>query len=326
MGGLYIPSADLWLDPRGRRDFAFVSHAHSDHTGRHRTILATPATAALARARDPACPAEFIEMPFGRRHCFERCAATLIPAGHVLGSAQIHIECEEGDLLYTGDFKRRASLSAEPAGTVHAQTLIMETTYGLPKYRFPPADESFASVAAFCCKALEDGEVPVLLGYSLGRAQEILAGLRGAGFPMLVHKSIVGVTEVYRRFGVDLPSFGEWDGRQAEGHVLVCPPAAARSRAFASLAHKRVAALTGWAMDAPTVHRMGVDKAMVLSDHADYDELLAHVAGVAPGKVLTLHGFAQEFARDLRVRGIEAWALDGPNQLEWAAILGPAQA
>jgi DNA ligase 1 len=323
MGGLHVPSAGLWLDPRGRRDFAFVSHAHSDHTGRHGTILATPATAALARARDPACRAEFIELPYGQRRQFERFAATLIPAGHVLGSAQIHIECEDGDLLYTGDFKRRAGRSTGPAAAVHAETLVMETTYGLPRYRFPAVEESFAAVRAFCAGALEDGQVPVLLGYSLGKAQEILAGLCGEGFPILVHKSITAVAEVYRRFGVGMAPFAEWDGGPADGHVLVCPPAATGSRAYGSLARKRVAALTGWAVDSPTVHRMGVDEAIVLSDHAGYGELLEHVAEVAPSRVLTLHGFAQEFARDLRARGVDAWALTGPNQLEWEAMASP---
>src|SRR5439155_25430141 len=99
---------------------------------------------------------------------------TLIPAGHILGSAQFFLESDAASLLYTGDFKLRAGLSAEPAEWRHADTLIMETTYGLPRYRFPPTAEVIEAMVAFCREALDEGAVPILFGYSLGKAQEIL--------------------------------------------------------------------------------------------------------------------------------------------------------
>lgn len=318
--GIYIPEADFWLDPTKKRPFAFVSHAHSDHTRAHEQILATPATAALASARAHIPRGRFLELPYWERREFEIFAATLIPAGHVLGSAQIHLECAGGDLLYTGDFKLRSGLSSEAAGVAHAETLVMETTYGLPHYRFPPSHEVLALVLKFCAEVLEDGEVPILLGYSLGKAQEILSSLHGLGVPIMLHGSIATMAQVYTEFGIPFPEFVEWDAAAAGGHVLICPPAAAGSRALTAIKNRRVAALTGWALDPAANHRMGVDVAFPLSDHADYDDLLAHVVAVAPRRVLTLHGFAREFARDLRARGIEAWALNGPNQLEWAQM------
>ena len=322
--GVFLPEADLWMDPRFRKPFAFVSHAHIDHTGHHDRILATEATARLASARAGIDFSRFEVMPFGEARDFGCFQALLIPAGHVLGSAQIHIRCDSGDLLFTGDFKLRHGLSSEAAGHCHAETLVMETTYGLPRYCFPPSEEVMAAIVKFCAEALEDGDVPVLLGYSLGKAQEILAALAGSGFPIMLHGSIAKMAEIYASLGHPLPGYRAWKTAESAGHVLLCPPSAAGSRAVTAIAGRRVAAVTGWALDPGAIHRMRVDAAFPLSDHAGYDDLLAHVEAVAPARVLTLHGFALEFARDLRARGIEAWALTGPNQLEWDAMAPPA--
>ncbi|GAB4178603.1 MAG: hypothetical protein Fur0032_19090 [Terrimicrobiaceae bacterium] len=318
--GLYLPDEDIWLDPHHAVDRAFVSHAHCDHTGAHRVIYCTPATARLTAARTGLDGSRFETMPYGERREFPGgWSATLFPAGHVLGSAQIFIESARGSLLYTGDFKLRHGLSCEPATATPAETLVMETTYGLPRYVFPPTPETLAEVRKFCFETLEDGGVPVLLAYSLGKAQEILSALRVGGFVPMLHPSIARLAEIYEEFGVSFPPFAKWDARAVQGHVLLCPPAAAGSRALRSIRKARAAALTGWALDPGARFRMGADAAFPLSDHADYPDLLAHVEAVRPDRVLTLHGFAAEFARDLRARGVEAWALTAPNQLEFEA-------
>jgi len=319
--GVQIPAARLWLDPEGARDFAFISHAHSDHTGRHGRIVCTPATERLMRARMGDLPSEFDTISLGEEKDYEGFSLRLIPAGHVLGSAQLLFRSPEGTLLYTGDFKLRRGLSSERAEAVRAETLIMETTYGLPRYRFPPAGETIAAVVRFCVEAVEDGETPVLLGYALGKGQEILSALAGAGLPIMLHNAILRIARIYEEFGIAFPPYATFAANRAAGHVVVCPPQMAGSKVLRSIRQRRVAALTGWALDPATVHRMQVDAAFPLSDHADYDELWQHVEAVGPRRVLTLHGFAQEFARDLRAKGIEAWALTGHNQLEIALDL-----
>lgn len=312
--GVHLPAVDLWLDPRGRKLLAFVSHAHSDHTGRHQQIFCSLLTARLNAARERIDPGRFLTAEFGKKIDFDGWSGTLIPAGHVLGSAQLFFESEEGSLLYTGDFKRHRGLSSEAAGACHADTLIMETTYGLPKYQFPPAEESRRQLLTFCHETMDEGRVPVVLGYSLGKAQEILAAIAGCGFPIMTHPSITKMVAIYTEAGIPMPACAAWDPEQIAGHVVVCPPNA--SKAWRTLKNCRVATVTGWALDPGTRYRMGADIAIPLSDHADYDGLLAHVEAVSPKRVLTLHGYAQEFARDLRRLGIEAWALTGPNQME----------
>jgi DNA ligase-1 len=319
--GVFLPGCGLWLDPRGSKQLAFVSHAHSDHTGRHGTTIATPATLRLMEARMGALEGECVALGFGEVRAFDSFTLELLPAGHVLGSAQAFVESAAGSLLYTGDFKLRAGATSEAAAHCHAETLVMETTFGLSKYVFPPLEEVLAGIVKFCVEALEESRTPVLLGYSLGKAQEILSRLEGSGLPVMLHASVSKLAEVYRAEGIGLPPYAEWDPTAAAGHVVVCPPGVTGGRALARIPQRRVAMLSGWALDAGAVHRWRCDAAFPLSDHAGYDDLLRHVDAVAPKRVLTLHGFASEFAADLRSRGIEAWALTGPNQLDLNLLL-----
>ena len=323
--GVFLPQSGLWLDPWQAQDFAFVSHAHSDHTARHRRVFCTGPTARLMQVRMGGDFEVFETLPYRERKVFDGWAATLLPAGHILGSAQLFLESDEGTLLYTGDFKLRPGLSSEPAASDHAETLIMETTFGLPRYQFPPAAEVLAAMVKFCLEAIEDGETPVLLGYALGKAQEILAALNGAGLPVMLHGAVEKITRVYEEFGVTFPPYAAYDSANVRGHVLICPPGAKGSRMLAKIKPCRVAMLTGWALDAGAIHRRQVDAAFPLSDHAGYDDLLRQVEAVNPARVLTLHGFAREFASDLRERGIEAWALTGTNQLELSLCLPVAE-
>jgi DNA ligase-1 len=313
--GVYLPREDLWLDPWDRKPFAFVSHAHSDHIAPHDQIIVSERTARLMQARLPGKRNEHV-VAFGERRTIRGLDLMLLPAGHIFGSAQFFLETKDGSLLYTGDFKLRPGRSAEPTEWCHAETLIMETTYGLPRYRLPPTDEVIGQIVAFCRDALEAGAVPVLLGYSLGKAQEILCSLTGAGLKPMLHGSVHQMTRIYEQFGQSFCEYERYKAEDVAGKVLICPPSANRSRMLERIRDKRVAMISGWAVDPNAVYRYQVDAAFPLSDHADYPDLLRYVELVQPRRVLTLHGFAAEFARDLRDRGVEAWALSEQNQLE----------
>lgn len=317
--GVHLPEPGVWLDPRGRRDFAFVSHAHSDHAGRHRETILSAATSRLMRARLGASPREHVP-GFGETLEMREARFTLLPAGHVLGSSQLFLETEEGSLLYTGDFKLRRGLSCEPAAWCHAGTLIMETTFGRPEFVFPPTEEVQAAMVAFCREALEDGAVPVLLGYSLGKAQEILCAVAGAGLRPMLHGAAARMSAIYREFVPGFPDYAGYDADLAAGHVLIFPPGARQAHTLRKHRRRRVAMVTGWGMLPGAVHRYQCDAVFPWSDHAGYDELIDYVKLVNPDRVLTLHGYAAEFAHDLRRLGVEAWSLAGPDQLEFPGI------
>ena len=317
--GLYLPAQDLWLDPWDAKRFAFVSHAHSDHIAPHDEIIVSERTARLMQARLPGTRIEHV-LPFGERRTVHDLNVMLLPAGHIFGSAQFFLFAEKETLLYTGDFKLRPGKSAEPAQWRQADTLIMETTFGRPRYRFPPTEQVVDQIVAFCRETLDDDAVPVLLGYSLGKGQEILCSLDGAGLTPMLHGSVYQMTQVYEQFGQSFCKYVRYSANQVAGKVLICPPSANRSRMLEKIPRKRVAMISGWAVDPNAVYRYQVDAAFPLSDHADYDDLLRYVDLVQPKRVLTLHGFAAEFARDLRNRGVEAWALSDENQLEFPSL------
>ncbi|MDQ2825042.1 MAG: ATP-dependent DNA ligase [Verrucomicrobiota bacterium] len=313
--GVYLPEPDLWLDPWDAKRFAFVSHAHSDHIAPHDEIIVSERTARLMQARMPGKRNEHI-LPFGERRLVHDVDVTLLAAGHIFGSAQIFLQGEHDSLLYTGDFKLRQGKSAEAAQWTQADTLIMETTYGLPRYRLPPTEQVVNQIVAFCRESLDEGATPVLLGYSLGKAQEVLCSLTGAGLTPMLHGSVYQMTRIYEQFGQSFCEYVRYNANEVAGKVLICPPSANRSRMLEKIPRKRVAMISGWAIDPNAIYRYQVDAAFPLSDHADYTDLVRYVDLVQPKRVLTLHGFAAEFARDLRDRGIEAWALSEQNQLE----------
>jgi DNA ligase 1 len=313
--GVFLPNEKIWLDPWDAKPFAFVSHAHSDHIAPHDEIIVSERTSRLMQARLPGERHEHV-LAFGEPSTVHGLAVTLLPAGHIFGSAQFFLESDAGSLLYTGDFKLRPGRSAEATEWRPAETLIMETTYGLPRYRLPPTELVVQQIVAFCREALEEGATPVLLGYSLGKAQEILCSLAEANLHPMLHGSVYRMTRIYEQFGQDFCQYERYDPQAVAGKVLICPPSTNRSRMIQRLTNKRVAMISGWAVEPNAIYRYQVDAAFPLSDHADYDDLLRYVELVQPKRVLTLHGFAAEFARDLRDRGVEAWALSAQNQME----------
>jgi DNA ligase 1 len=313
--GVYVPAIDLWLDPWDEQPAAFVSHAHADHMGNHQEIIFSTVTAKLMTARLPGTRIEH-PLDFRAPFSFREAQVTLYPAGHIYGSAQFYLEIENRSLLYTGDFKLRNGKSAEPIEWRTCDTLIMETTYGLPRYIFPPADEVITQLVRFCAEAIEQNVTPILFGYSLGKAQEILAALFGSGFRILLHPTVLRMTKLYEALRDRLPPYSAFHPEDLPGSVFICPPTASRTKLIQSIWPRRTAILTGWALDPGAIYRYQCDAAFPLSDHADYPDLLRYVELVKPNQVLTLHGYAREFAEDLRRRGVEAWALGEDNQLE----------
>ena len=314
--GVYLPAHDLWLDPWEPKRFAFVSHAHSDHIAPHKEMILSEQTARLMQARMPGTRIEHV-LPFGESRRVRDVDLMLLPAGHIFGSAQLFLTQKNETLLYTGDFKLRRGKSAEAAEWREADTLIMETTFGLPRYQFPPTEKVIEQIVAFCRDAIDDGAVPVLLGYSLGKAQEILCSLDGAGLTPMLHGAVFQMTRIYEQFGQSFCKYVRYNKNDVAGKVLICPPSASHSPMIDNLPRKHVAMISGWAVEPNAIYRYQVDAAFPLSDHADYNDLIRYVDLVKPNRVLTLHGFAAEFARDLRERGIEAWALSEENQMEF---------
>jgi DNA ligase-1 len=315
-GSIYLPQADLWCDAHKPADFSFVSHAHFDHLAQHRRIIVSEGTRRLMAARMPG-EREEIVLPFGKTYALNaETELTLYPAGHIFGSAMLRLAREGESFLYTGDFKLRPGRSAEKCEPPRADVVVMETTFGLPRYVFPPTEKILDDMIAFCRQTLQDNEVPVLFGYSLGKSQELLSSLAKAKLPVMLHPQTLKMTRIYEELGQVFPPYEPFTLTEVAGHVVVCPPQANQSTWLRKIKPRRTAAVTGWAIDPGAVYRYQCDAAFPLSDHADFMDLLRFVEIVQPKRVFTVHGHVKEFARTLRERGVEAWALGTANQLE----------
>jgi DNA ligase-1 len=317
--GLHLPELDLWLDPWDAKPWAFVSHAHADHFARHESALCSDVTAALVHKRFHLAESRIEAVAFHVPVVRDGFRLRLLPAGHISGSAMLHVTRikDNASLLYTGDFKTRRGRTAEAVNFLAADLLILETTFGLPNFEFPNPMEIEAGILRFIQDAFADSETPVLFGYSLGKAQEALALLTEHGIPALLHPAVAAMTVACRAAGVEsLPEPVEFEGHAPPGHVVIAPPNTIRSKLLRGLKSKRTAMLTGWALQPGAKYRYRVDEIFPLSDHADHPGLMECIKRVRPKKILTVHGFAKEFAAELRGKGLDAWCAMGGDQLE----------
>ena len=314
--GLYAPAFQAWIDPAVPVTRALLSHAHADHAvAGHGEILATPETAALYRLRHPDWTGATREIACGEPIEAGGVTLRLVPAGHVLGSAQVHLASDGDSLLYTGDFKRRFSRTASPAEAPHARTLLIESTFGLPVFRFPLTAELERRLEEACREAIADGAVPVVLAYSLGKAQEAAAILTAAGIPTVMHGAAWKLLPVFQTAGVPFPISRAYEtGPPARGEALVTPPSTVRTPMVRAIKKRRVLYLSGWAVREAARAEHDADVRIPMSDHADFDALREHVREVGAETIVTLHGFAHDFARILAADGLDARPLAGGDE------------
>ena len=306
--GVLLPELRLALDAHAPGYDSIVSHAHGDHIPWEATRAWSSAESAdLLALRKPDLAVE--TLPWREPTRVGPARVTLHPSGHVLGGALVHVEAPDGEtLLYTGDTKTRASLTAPPAEFVEADGLVVESTFGLPVFRFPPRDEVAAQMARFARETLAAGETPVFLGYALGKAQEILACLTEAGIPTVAHGAAWNLCQAYERHGYAFPTTRPYAPGNVAGAALVVPPSF-RGHPMVTRLKERTAYCSGWALLSKSRVQMDADCLVPLSDHADFPELLDIVARVQPKRILTNHGYADVLAHLLRKDGHDAQPL-----------------
>ena len=316
--GLHLPDADLYLDARDAPGTVFVSHAHADHCTNAARLICTPATAYLHQLRQ-GCR-EAMSVPFDEPVIVGNATVTLRPAGHTLGAAMLVAESVNGRVAYTGDFKLRRNPFSPPVAIPRCDTLVMECTFGEPRYVFPPDDEVLRDLYDFIDGSLADDAVPVLLAYALGKGQEILYHLTSHGYDVVLHGAIAAMCQAHVELGYPFPGPGRW-GRYRRGEigarVLITTPGTRKTAMVQSLARKRICQLTGWALH-PGAHNIyrDCDLVLPLSDQAGWNDLVRTAVESGAKKVYTVHGH-DGLAAHLRSLGIDAEHLaDHPNEID----------
>ena len=315
--GIHLRPADCWIDPSRPVERALVTHGHADHArGGHGQTIATPATLAIMelryQTREGSVPVEYgetIRLPGG-------VDATFIPAGHVLGSAQILLEHAGERVVVTGDYKRVPDPTCPPFEVTPCDVFITEATFGLPVFCHPPVADEIAKLT----RALADHpERCVLVGaYALGKAQRLIAELRAAGHrdPIYLHGAMERMCRLYEDFGVDLGELrlvSDHAKDEMRGAIVVCPPSALNDRWSRRLPEPITAMASGWMRVRQRARQRMVELPLVISDHADWGELTRTIEEVDPAETWITHGREEALLRwcQLHQRRARALALVG---------------
>ena len=315
--GIHVVPADCWIDPSKPVDHALVTHGHADHArGGHGKTVATPETLAIMKLRyatsDGAVPVaygETVRLPGG-------VDATYIPAGHVLGSAQILLEHAGERVVITGDYKRRPDPTCPPFEVTPCDIFITEATFGLPLFCHPPIGEEIGKLLD---RLAAHPDRCVLVGaYALGKAQRVIAELRAAGHtqPIYLHGAMEKMCHLYAEFGVDLGELrlvADASKGEMRGHVVVSPPSALNDRWSRRLPDPITAMASGWMRVRQRARQRNVELPLVISDHADWGELTRTVEEVDPNETWITHGREEALLRwhQLHQRRARALALVG---------------
>lgn len=315
-GSLHLTGSPLSFDARRKSELSFVSHAHSDHIARHERVIATKATLRFMEHRlGPIQSA--LPVPYHRPFELGRLNVELLPAGHVLGSAQIRITREDGHrIVYTGDISLDPSMTAEATQIAECDTLVIESTFGHPRFRFPDRDAVYSEVADWATKNLQRGVRPILYAYSLGKGQEAIKQLTSRGLKLCAHASIHDISMLYTELGTPI-DVRRFDGTFEPDEVGIFPPFG-RSQAMKKVMPRATAVLTGWAIEPWAARRYAADVAFCVSDHADFPALVKIAKASHAREIITHHGFAKELAVELNKVGMFARAVTQAVQMDLA--------
>jgi putative mRNA 3-end processing factor len=310
--GLYCPPGDFHVDPVRPVARAVITHGHSDHArAGHGAVLATPETLAIMRLRmgdgldGTACQAA----GYGETVRIGDAAVRLAPAGHVLGSAQAVVESGGTRIVVSGDYKRRPDPTCAPFEPVSCDVFVTEATFGLPVFRHPPAEEEIAkllhSVSVFPERAHVVGV------YALGKAQRVIALLRRAGWdrPIYIHGALKALCDLYERSGValgPLPPATEAAREDLAGAIVLAPPSAVAERWSRRFPEPVSAFASGWMRVRARARQRAAELPLVISDHADWDELTGTLLELSPREVWVTHGREEGLVRFAALNGLAA--------------------
>jgi putative mRNA 3-end processing factor len=290
--GIFVPPADAWIDPTEPKPKAMVTHGHSDHArGGHDAVLATPETLAIMECRYG--PQRGQAIAYGEPIRVGDVEVTFVPAGHVLGSAQILLEHKGEKVVVSGDYKRRPDPTCAAFVPVPCDIFITEATFGLPVFRHP---DTGSEIDRLLHRLRLDPSRCVLVGaYALGKAQRIICELRarGHGDPIYYHGAIERLNQLYESFGVALGELRHAGGAskaEMAGHVVIAPPGALNDRWSRRLPDPVTAMASGWMRIRQRARQRNVELPLVISDHADWDELTTTIRELEPKEVWITHG------------------------------------
>ncbi len=311
--GLYCPKADVYLDPWKPVKKAILTHGHADHARwGSSSYLCTPTAAPVIKYRLGDINLE--TLPFGEEKLINGVSFLFHPAGHVLGSAQIKVSYKGEMVVFSGDYKTANDGFSEAFEPVKCHTFITESTFGLPVYHWQDQKWVFNEMEEWCKNNRNNGQLSILYGYSLGKAQRILQGLPESVGPIFTHSTIEAVLNVMRNQGVSLkntiPVNEHLTRADLLSGVIIAPPAAQNSNWLKKFEPIRNGVVSGWMALRGARRRRNADKGFVLSDHADWEGLNEAISLTGAENVFVTHGYTDILSKWLIDKGLNAHPLE----------------
>jgi putative mRNA 3-end processing factor len=309
--GIYVKPADAWVDPSQPRERALITHGHADHArGGHGAVWATPGTLAIMDARYGQQNAN--PVAYGDTISMGDVEIGFVPAGHVLGSAQIVLDYRGERVVVSGDYKRRPDPTCAGFEPQRCDVFVTEATFALPVFRHPPDTHEIEKLLHTL--RLFPERCHLIGVYALGKCQRVIALLRAAGYdePIYLHGALLGLTELYGECGIKLGPVRHITGVPPDalrGQIVLAPPGALGDRWTRRLPDPVAALASGWMRVKQRAKACGVELPLVISDHADWDELTATLDDVGASGIWVTHGREEALVHYAQSRGLAARAL-----------------
>lgn len=307
--GLYCRPGDFYIDPWQPVDRAVITHAHSDHArGGSKAYLCHHASKPLLQLRLGDHPIQSLE--WNERITMNGVKVSLHPAGHIIGSSQVRIEKDGEVWVISGDYKWEDDGLSGKFEPVACNVFVTESTFGLPIYSWKPQQEIFKTIQDWLTGQVSDGRVPVLIAYSLGKAQRLLQCVAETGLPIFLHGATYNVHITLVNAGWKLPAvervWPDTPNKHFRGGVVIAPGSADGSSWMKRFTPYAAGICSGWMQVRGNTRRSNADAGFALSDHADWNGLLQAVKATGAQKVYVTHGFQAAFSRYLSEQGIES--------------------
>lgn len=314
-GGLYCAPGDFYIDPPHPAERALITHGHSDHARPgHAHVLATAETIAIMKVRyGEGSAGSFQAAALGATQRIGDVDVRFVPAGHILGSAQIVLEQQGQRAVVSGDYKRAADPTCLPFELVPCDVFVTEATFALPVFRHERASDEAGRLLA--SMAAHPQRTHLLGVYGLGKCQRMIRLVRDAGYdrPIYLHGALVELTRLYEALGValgDCRPVSEAADEDLAGALVLCPPSALQDRWSRRMGEDPVRAFaSGWMRVRGRARQRGVELPLIVSDHADWPELLQTIAETGAEDVWVTHGREDALVHQLASMGRRAQAL-----------------
>ena len=312
--GLYCPPGDFYIDPVRPVARAVITHGHSDHArAGHGAVVATPQTLDIMAVRYGEGFAGALQpLAYGETAKRDGVEISLAPAGHILGSAQAVVRWKGMTIVVSGDYKRSPDPTCPPFEPVPCDVFVTEATFGLPVFRFPPPQEAAQALLNSLTQFPERAHMVGV--YALGKAQRLTALLRQAGYdqPIYVHGALERLNALYEQWEVRLGTLLPATGAKADfgGKIVLAPPSAIEDRWSRRFPDPINAFASGWMRVRARARQRHVELPLILSDHADWDELTSTISELRPQELWITHGREEALGRWAELNGIAARPLD----------------